>query len=529
MIEGRDIGTVVAPQAEVKVYLVADPAVARGRRQAERPDIGARRARDRPQAARRVRPRRACSRPRTRVEIDTTELGDRGRDRADRGARPRPVRRLMAYGDFAWRTSRLWLAPLTSFLCRARAYGLDRIPETGGCVLAINHLAWIDIPVVGVAVAAEHQLRREGRAARACPASAGSSAGTGSSTIKRGESDRDAVRLMRQLRRATGRAIGLFVEGTRQKQRAPGDGAAGRGDGRDPGGCAGRADRRLRHPVLEALQLRALLDRRRRAVPLRGLPKGGKGYKEASAEIERRLNVLFDWLADVHARGRPKGPDARRYERPDIRNDTRSDDSAVPDLLGTVAIVGFPNVGKSTLINRLTSSRAAVVHETSGTTRDRKELVCEWAGKQFLLDRHRRRRRRRARTRSSRSIVEQARLAIGEADLVLFVVDARAGVDAGRRGARRDPPPRRQAGAPDREQDRRPVAGHARVRVCTGSASATRSRSPGCTGTAPATCSTRSSPGSRTSARPVPSSATRRSASRSSAGRTSASRRSSTS
>ena len=38
-----------------------------------------------------------------------------------------------------------------------------------------------------------------------------------------------------------------------------------------------------------------------------GLSKGGKGYKEASAEIERRLNVLFDWLADVHARGRPKG------------------------------------------------------------------------------------------------------------------------------------------------------------------------------------------------------------------------------
>ena len=55
------------------------------------------------------------------------------------------------------------------------------------------------------------------------------------------------------------------------------------------------------------------------------------------------------------------------------------------DLIGTVAIVGFPNVGKSTLVNRLTGSRAAVVHETSGTTRDRKELVCEWAGKRFLL------------------------------------------------------------------------------------------------------------------------------------------------
>ena len=54
-------------------------------------------------------------------------------------------------------------------------------------------------------------------------------------------------------------------------------------------------------------------------------------------------------------------------------------------LIGTVAIVGFPNVGKSTLVNRLTSSRAAVVHDMSGTTRDRKELVCEWSGKRFLL------------------------------------------------------------------------------------------------------------------------------------------------
>ena len=50
------------------------------------------------------------------------------------------------------------------------------------------------------------------------------------------------------------------------------------------------------------------------------------------------------------------------------------------DLLGTVAVVGFPNVGKSTLVNRLTGSRQTVVHETPGVTRDRKELTCEWAG-----------------------------------------------------------------------------------------------------------------------------------------------------
>jgi GTP-binding protein len=99
-------------------------------------------------------------------------------------------------------------------------------------------------------------------------------------------------------------------------------------------------------------------------------------------------------------------------------------------LLGTVAIVGFPNVGKSTLINRLTGSRAAVVHETSGVTRDRKELVAEWNGQRFLLvdtggvdiaDP----------SPMTQSIAAQAREAIADADLVLFVVDARAGITPG--------------------------------------------------------------------------------------------------
>jgi GTP-binding protein len=100
------------------------------------------------------------------------------------------------------------------------------------------------------------------------------------------------------------------------------------------------------------------------------------------------------------------------------------------ELVGTAAIVGFPNVGKSTLVNRLTESRAAVVHETPGVTRDRKELVCEWRGKRFLLvdtggvdlaDR----------SPITRQVVEQARAAIGETDLVLFVVDAQVGVTPG--------------------------------------------------------------------------------------------------
>ena len=50
-----------------------------------------------------------------------------------------------------------------------------------------------------------------------------------------------------------------------------------------------------------------------------------------------------------------------------------------------VAVVGYPNVGKSSLINRLIGAREAVVHERPGVTRDRKELDCEWNGRRFKL------------------------------------------------------------------------------------------------------------------------------------------------
>jgi GTPase len=107
-----------------------------------------------------------------------------------------------------------------------------------------------------------------------------------------------------------------------------------------------------------------------------------------------------------------------------------SDTAVSSELKGTVAIVGYPNVGKSTLVNRLTATRAAVVHETPGVTRDRKELLCEWAGERFLLvdtggvditdD-----------SPITRGAVAQARAAIEESDLVLFLVDARAGLTPG--------------------------------------------------------------------------------------------------
>jgi GTP-binding protein len=95
-----------------------------------------------------------------------------------------------------------------------------------------------------------------------------------------------------------------------------------------------------------------------------------------------------------------------------------------------VAVVGYPNVGKSSLINRLTGTREAVVHERPGITRDRKELDCEWNGRRFtLID-----------TGGvdfadedplAGSIREQARAGIADAEVAVLVVDARAGVRAG--------------------------------------------------------------------------------------------------
>jgi GTP-binding protein len=95
-----------------------------------------------------------------------------------------------------------------------------------------------------------------------------------------------------------------------------------------------------------------------------------------------------------------------------------------------VAVVGYPNVGKSSLINRLTGTREAVVHQRPGITRDRKELDCEWNGRQFkLID-----------TGGmdfededplAGSIRDQARAGIADAQVAVLVVDARAGVRPG--------------------------------------------------------------------------------------------------
>ena len=95
-----------------------------------------------------------------------------------------------------------------------------------------------------------------------------------------------------------------------------------------------------------------------------------------------------------------------------------------------VAVVGYPNVGKSTLVNRLSGTREAVVHEQAGVTRDRKEIDADWNGLGFTLvdtggvdfaGEH----------EMADEIRRQALAALADAELAVLVVDARAGLRAG--------------------------------------------------------------------------------------------------
>jgi GTP-binding protein len=95
----------------------------------------------------------------------------------------------------------------------------------------------------------------------------------------------------------------------------------------------------------------------------------------------------------------------------------------------TVAIVGRPNVGKSTIFNRLIERQKAIVDDLSGVTRDRQYNVAEWCGKSFdlidtggFVD--------RSKDIFEKEIRKQVVIALDEASLIIFVVDVTTGITA---------------------------------------------------------------------------------------------------
>ncbi len=108
-------------------------------------------------------------------------------------------------------------------------------------------------------------------------------------------------------------------------------------------------------------------------------------------------------------------------------HDSSSDDASAKSAgLPTVVIAGRPNVGKSTLMNRILGRREAIVEEKPGVTRDRKEVDAEWQGSDFnLIDTGG---WMTGGTAIDKKVSRQAEVAIREADAVLFVVDATIGI-----------------------------------------------------------------------------------------------------
>jgi 1-acyl-sn-glycerol-3-phosphate acyltransferase len=211
----------------------------------------------------------------------------------------------MDTSEFFWATGRVYMGIPARLVTRARAYGREHVPREGGVVLAANHLHWIDVPLLGALSPRNLDFVAKVEALK-LPGFGTFIRSFGTIAVRRGESDREAVRQMRQAAR-DGRALGVFVEGTRQRTGRPGTA--------QPGAAmvAIQEDVPVVPAAIYGTQFWKLVNFAPcsigfgKPMDFGNLPKNGRGYKEATAEIEREIHRLFDWLAEVHGRGRPKG------------------------------------------------------------------------------------------------------------------------------------------------------------------------------------------------------------------------------
>ena len=207
-------------------------------------------------------------------------------------------------GDLRWDLTRATIGTATRVIAPLRVYGVERVPHTGGLVVAFNHFSWLDPLAFGVA--SPRPIRFMAKAElHAVPVIGPFIRALGTFSVRRGESDREAVRLMRRLV-ADGEAVGLFVEGTRQRSGVPGAVKSG----------ASMAALQEDMPVVVGVIHGSQHWRLGRFDPVSvawgepirfdGLPKNAKGYREASAEIQREIRRLWGFLVDMHELGRPR-------------------------------------------------------------------------------------------------------------------------------------------------------------------------------------------------------------------------------
>jgi 1-acyl-sn-glycerol-3-phosphate acyltransferase len=206
--------------------------------------------------------------------------------------------------DALWPFGRAMFGSLALAAAPLRVYGKDRIPPAGGLVVALNHFSWIDIPLFAmanprntyfVAKVEAHRIPGLGQFIRTF----------GALSVRRGESDRDAVRRMREVVRE-GNVLGLFVEGTRQRSGVPGEAQPGaamvaiqEGVPVVCGAIHGTQSYKVGNFAPATIAW---------GEPIRfdDFPRGAKGYRAASTEIEAELKRLWSWARDIHEAGRPR-------------------------------------------------------------------------------------------------------------------------------------------------------------------------------------------------------------------------------
>jgi 1-acyl-sn-glycerol-3-phosphate acyltransferase len=184
-----------------------------------------------------------------------------------------------------------------------RSYGTERIPRHGPVVFCFNHFSWLDPWAIGSRIprTVYYIAKQE---AHDTPVMGWFIRIFGTTAIRRGESDREAVRAMRQIVQR-GDCLGMFPEGTRQKAE-PGPVLPGAAmiaiQERVPVVCAAiEGSQRWQLGNFEPVSLAF-----GEPLSLDGLPRNSKGYRQGSAEIQRELRRLWEFLVRMHELGRPR-------------------------------------------------------------------------------------------------------------------------------------------------------------------------------------------------------------------------------
>ncbi len=203
----------------------------------------------------------------------------------------------------AWSFMRWWVAPATMLLAPgSRGYGLDRLPASGGAVLAANHLSALDPPFIGTFSPRGIWWMMKSELLDV-PIVGEALTWTGAFPIRRGARDRESVRKAQELTRE-GHVIGIFVEGTRQRLGYPGPVHPG----------AGIIAVREGVPVVPCgVESFGWSLRNRRAccvvfgrpMHLDDLPANGSGYREAADRVACEILRLWRQAAGAVAEGLP--------------------------------------------------------------------------------------------------------------------------------------------------------------------------------------------------------------------------------